>query len=1740
MEKIKVFLSNIKLPKVTIYSPIFIFSILLLISVGALSFLPAKYFKNFAASFQTNTSWSSSDSGNWNSMITWGMDRGFTFNAPTGVVVAPSGEIYVVDSYNNRVVLLNSDLTGSSTSPYIWNPLDEYGNPYGNRLNTPTGIALSPYGTGELYIVNTDSNRVVIINPDNTASSTWYDADIHATHGSPVNNPYGIAFSSEGEIYIASLHDNAIYVLNADGSASTTWYTSGAYPVGVAVSETGEVYVTVTGGDGTVEVFNKDGSASSTWTVDPSVTFNDPSGIAIDSSTGKIYISDSHNNRIVVLNGDGTLDEETDLGGIMTSPTGIALDPTNDRIFISSSDSDELVITNFAFSSTNTIGGAVLPSTPIEGAEYPGPNDNVVINTGTVTLSDNQNVNNIELASGGTLDLNGHTLNVFGDWTNSGGTLTSNGGTINFSSATGTQSIYGENTFENLKKVGTASSTIRFNDSYTTTVTNDLIITGTSGNLVTIDSAHSSDYGAWSPMAITFASSGKMYEAETGDNYVGIFNTDNSNSTWVDLSSSGESFYGLSIQVLDSGEIIVPFYYSDLVGVFDESGTLLNSYSISNPHSALFAPNGNLYVASYSNENITIIDATTSSVIATYSGFPTVRDMKFASSGDLYVTSGNDVLGLKEDGTIYTLYDGSGYDYHGIAISPLTGEVFLTVPDSDMIEVLNPDGTASTTYNGGPTHPFNTPYGIAIRNDGKIYVADADNSTIVVLNNNGSLDTILPFYTETTYPFTIYHDTASAGTTSFSYLNVKASTNSSADSFTCYNCVDKDQNINWIFSSSTTATTTPSHHHNNEETTTENNTPVVTPPVTTSTTTTTVKLADLIPTPITYTASEMSAGKLILFDSGIKNTGATSTGVFNIQWFVDGDRLGYGSHQGIPSQETVMNGNSFFKWNAVFGKHTIKFVVDPDKMVKESNEENNSAEITVDITATTTSSLPIDFCFPDTWLYPFQNSSLVKYLQIFLNNFATPVATEGVGSIGKESTYYGVQTKNAVANFNSEISSFVGEKCTDQNGEEIKKVSGDNFAFTVSAWIKPGMEKGVGAIITKSVAYQDQMGDFLFEIHPSWPGKLSFKINKLILGWYPDFEYRGNIDIPKDTWSFVTASNNGKGQIKLYVNGVEDTVTSGLKGNYTYPVKGTYVPERTNHSVLVGKQGSTQSYVRGERKEFDGEIKDARTYSKELSLTEIQEIYKSGMNASHTPTDEEHDITCSGETGIFDSSAIRKANQVLGCTSEISTSTEEEILVQGENEYCLSLDKTGSGFSNFVNDFVTNNNLEPVENLDTITYPYVGKEKLGSDNIYRALKLNASQGGKCIAATISTRNGEEEQSETIIPKEEDESNNNDEEEEENASSTISISATSSTTTVATEKSTTTVTSAIVQGYEQIANATIKTVEKFDSVMKTPAGKVTSNTISTIGIVSGTAVMLSAAAFAEPIAFSDIWLIPGRILGLILGALGVKKKQRKWGTVYDSTTKRPIDPVYVSLINIETNEEVDSAITDLDGRYGFVAVPGKYKIVAEKTDYTFPSKKMENRNFDEVYNDLYFGEEITVGSEGDLIIKNIPMDSNSFNWNEFAKAKLLDVNSFIKEKDIVWAKVSKAFFFIGTIASVLTMIFVPNPYNYIIVGLYVIAYSVNYFILKKKESGKIKENSTGIPLSFAIVNIFREGVESPMMKKVTDKYGKYYALVPNGTYFVKVEKKNDDESYQEVLKTELFEVKNGVINKNYNI
>jgi len=310
-------------------------------------------------------------------------------------------------------------------------------------------------------------------------------------------------------------------------------------------------------------------------------------------------------------------------------------------------------------------------------------------------------------------------------------------------------------------------------------------------------------------------------------------------------------------------------------------------------------------------------------------------------------------------------------------------------------------------------------------------------------------------------------------------------------------------------------------------------------------------------------------------------------------------------------------------------------------------------------------------------------------------------------------------------------------------------------------------------------------------------------------------------------------------------------------------------------------------------------------------------------------------------------------------------------------------------------------------------------------------------------------------------------------------------------------------------------AVSQAAEEVKKIVNTPIGSAVTKVASTAGAVGGAAVAASVFIFS-PASIFELFLIPARLLAIILAGFGLKRKKISWGVVYDSQTKQPLDPAYVVLKDLQ-GKDIASAITDLDGRYGFLAAPGMYQLLANKTNYAFPSQTLAGKTNDEIYGNLYFGGPIELKNIGDAIIKNIPMDPVKFDWNEFAK-KNKNLMKFYSKWNAVLVKTTNIFFVVGFVVAFVAFLAAPYPYNTIIMGFYLVLLLLRMFGIKPKPYGFVMDKTTGFPLPFAILRIMDPQSNREITYKISDKYGRYYCLLPNGKYYVKIEKKQPDGSY----------------------
>ncbi|MHB8654477.1 MAG: NHL domain-containing protein [Terriglobia bacterium] len=273
-----------------------------------------------------------------------------SLNGPIGVALDGSGNVFIADTGNNRIRVVNeqlSQITVASVTIQPGNIATVAGNglTYSGdnspaviaSLNSPQGVAVD--GSGNTFIADTDDNLIrkvdlagtittvagngcfgyAIGDPpkcDITSDPTAGDSvlAVNASLAGPVN----VATDSSGNLYIADSSNQRIRVVNTTAMPITV--AGVAIPPGdiATVAGNGCPGFAMSGSPCGNNPSAGDGASAT------SASLNFPSSIAVDRSSRNIYISDTKNNRVRAVNAQtGVIDT---VSADLNSPAGIAFD----------------------------------------------------------------------------------------------------------------------------------------------------------------------------------------------------------------------------------------------------------------------------------------------------------------------------------------------------------------------------------------------------------------------------------------------------------------------------------------------------------------------------------------------------------------------------------------------------------------------------------------------------------------------------------------------------------------------------------------------------------------------------------------------------------------------------------------------------------------------------------------------------------------------------------------------------------------------------------------------------------------------------------------------------------------------------------------------------------------------------------------------------------------------------------------------------------------------------------------------------------------------------------------------------------------------------------------------------------------------------------------------------------------------------------------------------------------------
>ncbi len=181
-----------------------------------------------------------------------GVGAAASFNTPSGIALDKQGNVYVADTGNHAIRKIAPDgtvttLAGSGIAGFA------DGKGAQAQFNGPVGVAVDE--DGNVYVADTYNDRIRRIAPDGTVSTVAGSGVPGIADGigelAQFDTPCGIAVGRDG-IYIADSRNDAVRRINPDGSVLTLALTPGTEkeallrrPMALAVTHDGFVYVAV-------------------------------------------------------------------------------------------------------------------------------------------------------------------------------------------------------------------------------------------------------------------------------------------------------------------------------------------------------------------------------------------------------------------------------------------------------------------------------------------------------------------------------------------------------------------------------------------------------------------------------------------------------------------------------------------------------------------------------------------------------------------------------------------------------------------------------------------------------------------------------------------------------------------------------------------------------------------------------------------------------------------------------------------------------------------------------------------------------------------------------------------------------------------------------------------------------------------------------------------------------------------------------------------------------------------------------------------------------------------------------------------------------------------------------------------------------------------------------------------------------------------------------------------------------
>jgi hypothetical protein len=247
-------------------------------------------------------------------------------DGPEGICVGPNDNLYIADTQNNRILVWTCDgqpikAIGSYGPSAVWRNDPQFDH--------PAGVLALP--SGQIYVADTFNHRVVTLDPDGLVLLSWGGQGVRRRQ---FTLPRAVAMDHYGNIWVLDSGNSRVSNFTSTGKFNFTWGSFGTQdgylnlPLGMALNHIDQGILADTG-NFRIQVFNDrtpsnidqspvtTDSGSVTMEPTPAVTtpvtvegwygdgpfqFKEPAGVAVTKS-GMIAVADGLTGRVELFNG---------------------------------------------------------------------------------------------------------------------------------------------------------------------------------------------------------------------------------------------------------------------------------------------------------------------------------------------------------------------------------------------------------------------------------------------------------------------------------------------------------------------------------------------------------------------------------------------------------------------------------------------------------------------------------------------------------------------------------------------------------------------------------------------------------------------------------------------------------------------------------------------------------------------------------------------------------------------------------------------------------------------------------------------------------------------------------------------------------------------------------------------------------------------------------------------------------------------------------------------------------------------------------------------------------------------------------------------------------------------------------------------------------------------------------------------------------------------------------------------